>query len=95
MAWSEPDSILSRLLSGDPLAILVAFVVSFTLPLLLHFILYRASNRTTTTPTFLLLGASGAGKTSLLTLARQKAFSWKPPITNRIKLAATKTIHIH
>lgn len=68
MPWSAPDGILSRLLSGDPLAILIAFVVSITLPLLLHLYLYRASTRVAATPSFLLLGTSGAGKTSLLTL---------------------------
>jgi signal recognition particle receptor subunit beta len=68
MAWSEPDGILSRLLSGDPLAILIAFVVSISLPLLVHLFLYRTSTGAGATPTFLLLGTSGAGKTSLLTL---------------------------
>ena len=68
MGWSAPDGILSQLLSGDPLAILIAFVVSFSLPLLLHFFLYRATTRAAATPTFLLLGTTGAGKTSLLTL---------------------------
>lgn len=68
MAWSAPDGILTRLLSGDPLTILIAFVVSFSLPLLLHLFLYRTSTRAAATPTFLLLGTSGAGKTSLLTL---------------------------
>jgi signal recognition particle receptor subunit beta len=68
MSWTAPDSALSRLLSGDPWAILIAFVVAISLPILLHSFLYRASSRSTATPTFLLLGTSGAGKTSLLTL---------------------------
>ena len=70
MAWSSPSSLLTRLLSGDPLAILIAFVVAFSLPILLHSVLFRVSKKNSTTPTFLLLGTSGAGKTSLLTLVR-------------------------
>ena len=70
MSWTSPDSALSRLLSGDPWAILLAFVVALSLPILLHSFLYRTSSRHTATPTFLLLGISGAGKTSLLTLVR-------------------------
>lgn len=72
MAWWSPDSILSKLLSGNPFAILIAFVVSFSIPFLLHIFLYSTYSQSTTTPTFLLLGSSGAGKTSLLTLV-----SWK------------------
>src|SRR5580658_2072284 len=68
MAWSAPDGLLSRLLSGDPLAILIAFIFAISLPILVHLSLYRASDKSATTPTFLLLGTSGAGKTSLLTL---------------------------
>lgn len=75
MAWSEPDGILSRLLSGDPLSILIALVVSLSLPLLLHLFLYRASARVAATPTFLLLGTSGAGKTALLTLVSSESFT--------------------
>jgi len=70
MAWSAPDGLLSLLLSGDPLAILIAFIFAISLPILVHSFLYRASDKSATTPTFLLLGTSGAGKTSLLTLVR-------------------------
>ena len=74
MAWSSPDGILSLLFSGDPLAILIAFVVSFSLPLLLHLLFFRPSTRVAAIPTFLLLGISGAGKTSLFTLVRSDYF---------------------
>jgi hypothetical protein len=94
MAWSEPDGIISRLLSGDPLAILIAFVASFSLPLLLHLLLYRASNRVAATPTFLLLGISGAGKTSLLTLVSSECFRCYPFIS-KSSLSATKAILIN
>lgn len=71
MAWSSPDGIVSWLLSGDPLVIVFAFVVAFSLPIVLHLTLYHTSRRTEATPTFVLLGSSGAGKTSLLTLVSQ------------------------
>lgn len=72
MNWSSPDSLLSRLLSGDPLAIVIAFFVAISLPILVHLFLYRASSKSSTTPIFVLLGPSGVGKTSLLTLVRMK-----------------------
>ena len=75
MAWSAPDGVLTQLLSGHPLTILLAFVVAFSLPLLLHLFLYRTSTRAVTSPTFLLLGTSGTGKTSLLTLVSLEALS--------------------
>ncbi len=72
MGWSAPDGIISQLLSGDPFSILIALVVSLSLPLLVHLYLYRTSTGTAATPTFLLLGPSGTGKTSLLTLVGSK-----------------------
>jgi signal recognition particle receptor subunit beta len=68
MAWSSPDSWATRLFSGDPWIILLAFVTTLALPVLLHLYFYTSSARTALTPTFLLLGPSGSGKTSLLTL---------------------------
>jgi hypothetical protein len=86
MAWSAPDGILTRLLSGDPLIILLAFVVAFSLPLLLHLFLYQTSTRAAATPTLLLLGTSGAGKTSLLTLVSLEAPSRTiPPFIHRVQ----------
>lgn len=78
MNWSSPDSALSRLLSGNPWAILIALFVAISLPILVHSFLYRASRKSAATPTFLLLGTSGAGKTSLLTLVRITFLDEKP-----------------
>jgi hypothetical protein len=94
MAWTSPDGVLSRLLSGDPVAILIAFMASFSLPLLLHLFLYRASAQAAATPTFLLLGTSGAGKTSLLTLVRCKVLCRGLLICSSGLLAA-KAIQFH
>lgn len=78
MAWSSPDSVASRLLSGDPIAILVAFLVAVFFPLCLHLFLYRAAVRKPSDPLFVLLGVSGAGKTSLVTLVSSVYFEeWR------------------
>jgi signal recognition particle receptor subunit beta len=70
MAWSSPDSWATRLFSGDPWIILLAFLTTIALPVLLHLYFYTSGSRTAFTPTFLLLGPSGSGKTSLLTFVR-------------------------
>jgi len=48
-------------------AIIVALLISLFSPLIIHYFLYRHTN-SKEPPTFLLVGPSGAGKTSLLTL---------------------------
>lgn len=50
-------------------AILVTLLVSLLTPLLIHYYLYRKA-AAREVPGFLLVGPSGAGKTSLLTLVR-------------------------
>ncbi|KAL6253022.1 hypothetical protein RBB50_000742 [Rhinocladiella similis] len=73
MAWSSPDSWPTRLFSGDPLAILIAVLVAVSFPLLLHLYFYTQTARAKVVPTFLLLGASGAGKTSLVSLLQKRS----------------------
>ncbi|KAH0835115.1 hypothetical protein FOPE_04039 [Fonsecaea pedrosoi] len=68
MGWSSTDGWATRLLSGDPVVILIAFLVTITLPLLVHLYLYTQTARARVVPSFLLLGSSGAGKTSLVSL---------------------------
>jgi signal recognition particle receptor subunit beta len=72
MAWTSPDSWATKLFSGDPWVILLAFVVALSLPILLHLYFYTTSARTTLTPTILLLGPSGSGKTSLLSIVSEQ-----------------------
>lgn len=57
-------------------AILVTLLISLSLPILIHFYLYRRA-ASKELPTFLLVGPSGAGKTTLLTLVHF-AFSSRP-----------------
>ncbi|KAJ9611083.1 hypothetical protein H2200_004266 [Cladophialophora chaetospira] len=73
MGWSSPDSWLTRLFSGDPVIILLAFLVTIALPSLVHLYFYTQTARTKFTPTFLLLGPSGAGKTSLVSLLQKRS----------------------
>ncbi|MCJ1395951.1 hypothetical protein MMC18_008837 [Xylographa bjoerkii] len=67
MSWSQPSSWILSLLAPTPLAIAVTLIVAVVTPLILHFIIYR-SRSTTSLPSFLLLGPSNSGKTSLMTL---------------------------
>ena len=68
MAWSAPEGWLTRLFSGDPVVIGLAFLISILLPLLVHLYFYATSKAASETPSFVLLGPTGAGKTSLLNL---------------------------
>ena len=72
MGWTSQDSFATRLFSGDPWIILLAFAVALTLPVLLHLYFYTTSGRIATSPTILLLGTSGSGKTSLLSFIQKR-----------------------
>ncbi|MCJ1286978.1 hypothetical protein MMC26_006325 [Xylographa opegraphella] len=67
MSWSESTSWTTSLLAPTPLAIAVTLIIAVVTPVVLHFIVHRSPS-TTSLPSFLLLGPSNAGKTSLLTL---------------------------
>ncbi|KIX92263.1 uncharacterized protein Z520_12009 [Fonsecaea multimorphosa CBS 102226] len=79
MGWSSPDSWATRLLSGHPVAIFIAFLVTITLPLLVHLYLYTQTARAKVVPNFLLLGPSGAGKTSLVSLLQKRSSNLEGP----------------
>lgn len=77
--WSAPDSILTKLFSGNLSTIALAFIVTLSLPVLLHLYFYTQAARSRASgaggdgiPTFLLLGPSGSGKTSLVTLLQRR-----------------------
>ncbi|OCK81877.1 P-loop containing nucleoside triphosphate hydrolase protein [Lepidopterella palustris CBS 459.81] len=67
MAWHDTNSWLTHAFSPHLSTIIVTIIIALVLPLLVHQYLYKRQAQTTL-PTFLLLGPSGAGKTSLLTL---------------------------
>ncbi|KPI37367.1 Signal recognition particle receptor subunit beta [Cyphellophora attinorum] len=73
MAWSSPDSWATRMFSGDPWVILIAFLTTLALPALLHLYFYTTSARVAHTPTIVLLGPANSGKTALLTLLQQRS----------------------
>lgn len=64
---SRLAEVANALLSPSPLGLAISIVLVLTIPLFLHFFVFRASGLTTL-PSILLIGPSGSGKTSLLTL---------------------------
>ncbi|KAH8695918.1 putative SRP receptor beta subunit [Talaromyces proteolyticus] len=94
--WSSPGAIATTLLDGNPIAILITLAVALLLPTLLHYSLYRkAANPASSS--FILLGPSGAGKTSFLTSlesASQRAKT-ATPRTHTSQNPASTTIVLH
>ena len=70
------DSWLTWSFTGSIPAILVTFLFSITVPILIHFFLYRKA-APKQLPTILLLGPSGGGKTTLLTSVRSIHFCFQ------------------
>ncbi|TKA62215.1 hypothetical protein B0A55_11792 [Friedmanniomyces simplex] len=68
------EDLLTWALSPTISAILVTLIFSLTLPVLIHYYLYKRAVAKEL-PTFLLLGPSGGGKTALLTLLATGAAS--------------------
>ncbi len=73
MAWTDKDSWATWLFSPSGSAILLAFLICLSLPILDHFYNYTSSGRKALTPTFLLLGPIGSGKTSLISLLQRRS----------------------
>ena len=63
MSWADP---LSFMPEPSPIVIITSILLVLSIPLILHFIIY--STTSDSLPTILLVGPSGAGKTSLATL---------------------------
>ncbi|KAL8832617.1 MAG: hypothetical protein Q9170_004817 [Blastenia crenularia] len=63
MSWADP---LSFLPEPSPVFLITSILLIISIPLFLHLVIY--STTSDTLPTILLLGPSGAGKTSLATL---------------------------
>lgn len=91
--WNSQAGILTNLLDGNVIAIVLAVFITFSVPLLLHYIFYRrvvspgCSN-------FLLLGPSGAGKTALFSLVRLFIFCVTRELVLTARQLEAKTSHL-
>lgn len=65
--WDSVTGIVTLLLDGNLIAIAVAILIAFGVPIALHIIFYRSA-ASPPSSNFLLLGPSGAGKTAFATL---------------------------
>ncbi|KUL90004.1 hypothetical protein ZTR_02753 [Talaromyces verruculosus] len=86
------ESIATTLLDGNPTAILVALLVTLSLPILLHLIFYRKA-ASPPLSTFVLLGPSGSGKTAFLSLVESASLlkSKTPSTTTHTSQTSTST----
>lgn len=66
MVWHDEDSWLTRGLGPHLSTIIITAIITLLLPVLLHFVLYRV-RKPLKPPSFLVVGPTGAGKTSLVT----------------------------
>jgi signal recognition particle receptor subunit beta len=67
--WNSVTGIATLLLDGNLVAIVIAIVIAFGVPVFLHLVFYRAA-ASPPSSNFLLLGPSGAGKTAFTTLVK-------------------------
>ncbi|KAJ5122876.1 hypothetical protein N7526_009813 [Penicillium atrosanguineum] len=70
--WNSVTGIATKLLDGSPLAIFIAIIITFGVPVFLHLVFYRAA-ASPPSCNFLLLGPGGAGKTAFTTLLEGKS----------------------
>ncbi|GAM35550.1 SRP receptor subunit [Talaromyces pinophilus] len=86
------ESIATTLLDGNPTAILLALLVTLSLPILLHLIFYRKA-ASQPLSTFVLLGPSGSGKTAFLSLVESASLlkSKTPSTTTHTSQTSTST----
>ncbi|OJJ50457.1 hypothetical protein ASPZODRAFT_173502 [Penicilliopsis zonata CBS 506.65] len=93
VGWTSVGGVLTNLLDGNPIAIAVAIVIAFGLPVLLHMIFFRAA-ASPPLRNFLLLGPSGGGKTALFSLLESKSSRIpKPePLTHTSQTSTLTTV---
>ncbi|CAL5874877.1 uncharacterized protein PFLUO_LOCUS9179 [Penicillium psychrofluorescens] len=70
--WNSVAGIATNLLDGNLVAIAIAMLITFGVPVLLHVIFYRSAAAPPSS-NFLLLGSSGAGKTAFTSLLEAKS----------------------
>ncbi|KAK2750697.1 hypothetical protein FQN57_002770 [Myotisia sp. PD_48] len=87
--------IATKLLSGNIVAILIAFAVAFSLPIILHWYLYRTGSTERSTE-FLLLGPSGSGKTAFCSLLEQRRKPGvQPRTTHTSQVSSVVPVTLH
>jgi signal recognition particle receptor subunit beta len=82
----------SSIFSPSPLALFIAVILLFSIPLFLHSTIFSASGLTTL-PSILILGPSGSGKTSLLTLVRSIDLYYKAILTTQFERGSPASTH--
>ncbi|OOQ88869.1 SRP receptor beta subunit [Penicillium brasilianum] len=92
-SWNSVTGIATLLLDGNWIAIAVAIVVAFGVPILLHLVFYQTA-ASPPSSNFLLLGPSGAGKTAFTTLLESKSSlaSKKSPSTHTSQTSTLITV---
>ncbi|KAE8554592.1 hypothetical protein EYB25_003132 [Talaromyces marneffei] len=83
-------SIATTLLDGNPTAILLALVITLSLPILLHFFFYRKA-ASPSLSTFVLLGPSGSGKTAFLSLVESASLLESKTLSTTTHTSQTST----
>ena len=69
--WNSVTGVATLLFDGNLVAITIAVLFTFGVPILLHIIFFQAA-ASPPASNFLLLGPSGSGKTALATLVSSK-----------------------
>lgn len=85
MSWADPLSFMPEISPG---LIIVSLLLVISIPLFLHLIIY--STTSDTLPTILLIGPSGAGKTSLATLLERG----RPAVTHTSQVPLTVEVSL-
>ncbi|EGD84413.1 hypothetical protein H112_08116 [Trichophyton rubrum D6] len=95
MQWNSASEIATNLLSANPVAVVVACLVAFLLPLALHLFLYRTAP-TSKSDQFILLGSSGSGKTALCAkLEKRTSPNLEPRPTHTSQVSSTFSVALH
>ncbi|KAJ5084282.1 hypothetical protein NUU61_008861 [Penicillium alfredii] len=91
--WNSVTGIATLLLGGSPLAIAIAILITFGIPVVLHLIFFR-SVASPPSSNFLLLGPSTAGKTAFTTLleAKSSSASKKSHLTHTSQTSTLATV---
>ncbi|KAL2872246.1 signal recognition particle receptor subunit beta [Aspergillus lucknowensis] len=89
--WELFEAVATKLLEGSALGIAVAVIITFGVPVLLHYIFYRAV-ASPPSSNFLLLGPSGAGKTALVNLLEVKSSFAATPKSHPTHTSQTTTL---